>query len=182
VSRSGDDTHLAAWYLRVQQEEDDAMDKIRFLDTLLTERAEWDQVLSQIDEARMSVPGVANEWSMKDVVAHVTWYEREMVGVLATHALVGSDLWDLPQDERNRLMFEQNRQRPLGDVLAEAREVFDQLLAAMRSLSDEDLVDPGRFRDMPADWVPWQILAGNTYEHYRDHLPALRAWLEESRR
>ena len=66
MSRSGDDTHLAAWYLRVQQEEDDAMDKIRFLDTLLTERAEWDQVLSQIDEARMSVPGVANEWSMKD--------------------------------------------------------------------------------------------------------------------
>jgi uncharacterized protein (TIGR03083 family) len=156
------------------------MDKIRFLDMLLTERAEWDQVLSRIDEVRMSVPGVAGEWSVKDVVAHVTWYEREMVGVLTAHALAGSDLWDLPTDERNQMLFEQNRQRPLGDVLAEARQVFDQLLAAMRSLSDEDLVDPGRFRDMPADWVPWQILAGNTYEHYRDHLPGLREWLEES--
>jgi len=158
------------------------MDKIRFLDTLLTERAEWDRVLSQIDEARMIAPGVAGEWSVKDVVAHLMWYEREMVGVLTAHALAGSDLWDLPGDERNGVLFEQNRQRLLGDVLAEARQVFDRLLVAMRSLSDEDLVDPGRFRDMPADWVPWQILAGNTYEHYRDHLPALRAWLEESRR
>ena len=156
------------------------MDKIRFLDTLLAERAEWDRVLSQIDEARMAVPRVAGEWSVKDVVAHVTWFEREMVGVLTAYALVGSDLWDLPGDERNRVIFEQNRQRPLEDVLTEARQVFDQLLAAVRPLSDEDLVDPGRFRDMPADWVPWQILAGNTYEHYRDHLPALRAWLKES--
>jgi len=156
------------------------MDKIRFLDTLLAERAEWDRVLSQIDVARMVVPRVAGEWSVKDVVAHVTWFEREMVGVLTAYALVGSDLWDLPGDERNRVIFEQNRQRPLDDVLTEARQVFDQLLAAVRPLSDEDLVDPGRFRDMPADWVPWQILAGNTYEHYRDHLPALRAWLKES--
>lgn len=158
------------------------MVKSHFLDTLLAERAEWDRVLSQIDDARMTAPGVADEWSVKDVVAHVTWYEREMVGLLTTHVLAGSDLWDRPTDERNRMLFEQNRQRPLDDVLAEARQVFDQLVEAVRPLSDEDLVDPGRFRDMPADWVPWQILAGNTYEHYRDHLPALRAWLEESSR
>ena len=64
------------------------MDKIRFLDTLLAERAEWDRVLSQIDVARMAVPRVAGEWSVKDVVAHVTWFEREMIGVLTAYALV----------------------------------------------------------------------------------------------
>jgi len=69
------------------------MDKIRFLDTLLTERTEWDRVLSQIDEARMTAPGVAGEWSAKDVVAHVTWFEREMVGVLATPTTFDGDLY-----------------------------------------------------------------------------------------
>jgi hypothetical protein len=32
------------------------------------------------------------------------------------------------------------------------------------------LHDPGRFTDMPPDWLPWDLLAQNTYEHYQDHL------------
>ena len=154
------------------------MDKATFLETLRADRAEWEAVLAAIPQERMSTPGVAGDWSVKDVVAHMAWGEREMVGVLRMRALVGSELWNVSQDARNAAVFEENRQRALEDVLAEEPQVFQQLLALLEPLTDEDLLDSGRFAEMPAEWEPWQVIASNTYEHYRQHVPDLRAWLE----
>jgi len=156
------------------------MNKSMLLDTLRAGRAQWEELLAQVDEVRMLQPGVAGEWSIKDIIAHVTWGERELLGVVQAHALVGSDLWTLPQDDRNAVVFEENRDRPLHEVLAEAQQVFPQLLEALETLSDEDLIDPRRFRDMPVDWVPLQIISGNTYKHYQQHIPSIRAWLAEA--
>ena len=154
------------------------MDKTTFLDSLKTERARWDALLAQVGEARMTVPGAEGEWSVKDIIAHVSWFEREMVDLLRVHALVGSELWNLPQDRRNAAVFEQNRDRALHGVLGESQRVFPQLLELVEALSDEDLNDPGRFAGMPNDWLPWKIIADNTYTHYPDHGASIRAWLD----
>jgi len=61
---------------------DEPVTKVRLLDMIRTARAEWDGLLSQVDETRMTQPGVAGEWSVKDVIAHITWHEREMIGML----------------------------------------------------------------------------------------------------
>jgi hypothetical protein len=156
------------------------MDKAELLNLVLTERANWEAALSEVGEDRMAEPGVDGDWSVKDIVAHITWSEREMVGVLQARALVGSDLWDLSNDERNAIVYQQNRGRALADVLAEAQDVYRQLMAALESLSDEDLNDPSRFADMPADWEPWRVIAGNTYLHYTDHAESIRAWLDQT--
>ena len=104
----------------------DGMTQAEFLSLFHTARAEWDALMGRIDEARMTEPGVEGDWSVKDIVAHVTWYEREMVDLLRARALAGSDIWNLPLDERNAAIFEQNRKRTLADVLAESRAVFQQ--------------------------------------------------------
>lgn len=153
------------------------MNKETFLEILQTTRAQWEALLKEIDEARMTQPGVEGEWSIKDIIAHIAWYEREMVGILQSRALDGSSLWVLPNAERNAAIFDQNRDRSLQDVLAEARRVYTELLEALQSLAEEDLIDPGRYRDMPADWVPWRVFADNTYDHYSAHIPTIRAWL-----
>jgi len=119
------------------------MNKSEWLGTLQTERAQWDALVAEVGQARMTQPGAAGEWSVKDVIAHVTWFEREMVGVLRAHG------------------------------------VFDQLLAGMQSLTEEDLHDPLRFAEMPADWAPWQVIASNCYEHYRQHAPGFRDWMAQ---
>lgn len=155
------------------------MNKTEFLDALQTGRGEWDAVLAQIGAARMTEPGIEGEWSVKDIIAHVTWFEREMVGVLQARALVGSDLWNLGQDERNAAIYEQNRQRPLDDVLTETQQVFKQLIQLAQTLDDQDLNDPTRFADMPADWSLWKIIAGNSFAHYRAHASDLRQWLDK---
>ena len=153
------------------------MNKKEFLEALRTERNRWEAVLAEVSEARMTEPGVAGEWSVKDIIAHVTWFEREMRDMVRARALAGSDLWDLPQGQRNATLFEANRARPLEEVLTEARAVFDQLWESLKTLTDEDLNDAGRFADMPADWIPWQIIADNSFEHYPHHISDIHAWL-----
>lgn len=158
------------------------MDKDTFLAALDMERARWDSALAQIDEARMIETGAVGEWSIKDLVAHIAWSEREMVKMLQTHSLRGgSKLWYLSQDERNAVVYAENRERPLAEVLLEAREVFILLRGLLARLEEEDLVDPRRFAGMPLEWTPELVLAGSTYEHYRRHLPALQACAQAQR-
>jgi Protein of unknown function (DUF1706) len=156
------------------------MDKKTFIEALRSGRTEWEALLAQVGKERMLQPGAAGAWSVKDIIVHVMWCEREMIGVCNAHALVGSDLWDIPEDESNEIMVAQQRDRPLEEVLLEEQQVFAQLLEAVEALSDEDFNDPRRFREMPEDWIPWQILAGNSYAHYSQHVPSIRTWLQRT--
>jgi len=156
------------------------MDRATFIETLHAGRAEWEALLAEVGEARMLQPGAAGEWSVKDVIAHVTWGEREMVGVMRAHALVGSDLWNLPEDERNAIMVAEQRDRRLHDVLTEERQVYAQFVEQVQALPDEDFTDSRRFREMPEQWLPWRVLAGCSFAHYRQHMPLIRAWLSSA--
>jgi hypothetical protein len=142
------------------------------LSRIHSSRARWDAVLAGMDDERLVQPGFAGDWSAKDVIAHIAWHERQMIGLVQARALAGSELWNLPLHERNDAIYRANRDRPLDEVRREAAESYDRLLDVLETLSDEDLVDSGRFSGMPADWQPWQVIAGNTFEHYLDHLPA----------
>lgn len=154
------------------------MDKTTFLHLLITERAGWEAALARIPETRLTQPGVVGAWSVKDLIAHVTWYEREMVDLLRQRALAGSELWGLPAEQRNAAIFEAQRDRSLDEVRAEARPVFAQLVELLQTLPDQALNDPAAFQGMPADWVPWEIIAENSCTHYQQHRPDVQAWLD----
>ncbi|MDE3088608.1 MAG: ClbS/DfsB family four-helix bundle protein [Chloroflexota bacterium] len=157
------------------------MTKTELLKQIESARLDWDALIERIDRNRMTMPGVEGTWCIKDILAHVTWFEREMVEMLHARALVGSDLWQLPQDERNAAIFEQNRDRPLDEVLRESKQVYRQLYDAVCTLTEAEANDPACFRDMPDDWVPWKIIAGNAFEHYPVHAASIRKWLASSR-
>jgi hypothetical protein len=152
----------------------------QFQHTWRKDRAEWDRVLAEVKEEQMLEPGLPGGWSVKDVIAHVNWYEQEMVVLLETRELAGSELWGLPADERNIPIHEQNKDLILDEVLAESNRVFERLWELVSQLDDEVLTEASRFDQMPEDWEPWQVIAGNTYEHYQEHIPDIRAWLAET--
>ena len=145
--------------------------------TIQNARTTWEALLRQVDQGQFTAPGVAGDWTLKDIIAHITWHEKEMVGLIQAHALVGSELWNLPTDERNAAIYDQVRDQPLEQVLEESVQVHQQLLNALPSLSDEDLTDPSGFPNMPPDWQPGMIIAQNTYEHYQDHIQDVERWL-----
>ncbi len=153
------------------------MDQRELLDLIRAERGDWDTLVDSLEPDQIDVAGVSGAWSVKDIIAHITWFEREMVGLLRVRALVGSELWQFSPDRRNEAVYQRNRYRPLDDVLADAAQVREELLGELQLLEDRDLVDPERFPGMPGDWKPWKVIAGNTFEHYRDHRHDVQTWL-----
>jgi uncharacterized protein (TIGR03083 family) len=150
------------------------MNSVEFIARVTSTRQEYDDLLSALDEEQMTRPRTCGEWSVKDVVAHVTWYERQMVGVIDQRALVGSDLWTLDLEQRNAAIHEQNRERPLAEILSESKSVHASLMEGLHTLTDAELLDAGRFREMPSEWLPWEMIGSNTFEHYPDHAEAIR--------
>jgi hypothetical protein len=158
------------------------MNRCDLLAILRNERQAWEALLAEVAEHGMTEPGLAGHWTAKDIVAHITWYERETAIMIEKKALVGSDLWQLPQDERNVPIYEESKDRDLQDVLREAGNAFERLIAAIESLTEEELSDASHFREMPDEWEPWKVVASNSYEHYHQHIPGIRAWLDEAKR
>ncbi|MDD5466544.1 MAG: DinB family protein [Anaerolineales bacterium] len=155
----------------------DNVTREQFIEEVRRTRQAWQAALSQVPEGRLQEAGVCGDWSVKDLIAHIAWYEGEMVGLLSRRELAGSELWNLPLEARNAAIHALSQDRPLPEVLAEARETAAAFLAWLATLSEEELNDPGRFTNMPLEWQPWMVIASNSSEHYQEHLSQLHAWL-----
>jgi hypothetical protein len=142
-------------------------------------RGDWEQTLASIPRERMAEP-LIDGWSIKDIVAHLTWHDREMVGLLKTRKLAGSAWWTLPLEERNQRIFNQYRNQPLEEALQEHAEVHQTLIEEIERLEDEDLNDPDRIEEMLPGFKLGTLLEENTWAHYLAHTEALRAWLDRS--
>ncbi len=153
----------------------------RLASILRAERSRWNELLAQVGPERMDAPGVEGEWSVKQIVAHLTWYEQAIAEGAQQALSTGTFTRRRPEgvglDEMNAQIAEQSRARPASEVLAEADAVFGQLLALIEVCPEDMLNDP-RLLGLPEDMVPWMGVANNSYAHYRQHEPALRAWLE----
>lgn len=163
------------------------MSKSTLLEKIDAVRAEWDALIATVPEARMTEPGAAGEWSVKDVLAHVAVYERwtadqldammrgETEMYIAPDVPPGANTIDL--DARNAAYYEAWRNRSLAEVRREAREAFALLRAAIVRTPEELLNEAERFPWLGGSPV-WQMIPGNAYKHYQDHIPSLRAWLD----
>ena len=154
------------------------MDKRDLIRRIEAARREWDELVGRVDDDLALKHGAEGKLSAKDLVAHVTWYEREVVWMLGTRTMDVSGLWALGADERNAAIYDQVRGMSLEDVRAESARVCAALIEQLELLPDEAYDDASRFVDMPADWVPWKLIAGNTIWHYPDHTGAILRLLE----
>jgi uncharacterized damage-inducible protein DinB len=163
------------------------MTKAELLQALTAARAEWEAMLAQVGQERMTVPAINDGWSIKDTIGHVTYYEHWVLDwleavargqvVVATHR----DL--LRVDERNVIIFRENRDRPLHSILEESRQVHERLVLMVRLLPESDLLDPHRFeRYVLPFWETgrplWRCIADNSYEHYDEHRQSIQVWLD----
>ncbi len=155
--------------------------KAQLLDDLRAEQINWEALLDAIGEEHMTEPGVAAEWSIKDIVAHLTGWRRRSVerfGAALRHESMPSDPWPphlQSDDEINAWIFTTNRDRPLADVLRESRDVFDQLVDTLSAFPEAELLDPNRF-----DWLEGEPMSGAAFfgHFHEEHEPDMRAWLE----
>lgn len=171
--------------LKAKKEEEPKMrnetTKAQVLAALRAEQVQWEALLTEVGEARMTEEILASWWSVKDIIAHVTWYEQQTTEALqpGTSQPAGREwLWELPADKRNAILYAEARDRPLAEIRADAHRVFAQLVATVEALSEEEVQDPHSFPTMPPGWQVWRFIGRHSYEHYREHMPRIRAWLD----
>ena len=164
---------------------DGTKSKAQLLDDLQAEQAGWEALLRDIGEEHMTQPGVAGEWSIKDIVAHLTAWRRRTVGRVQAalrHEPPPPPPWPSHlqnDDEINAWFYAADRDRPLTDVLGESRDVFAQLAEALSAFPEAALLDPTRF-----PWLEGEPLTGAAFfgHFHEEHEPDMRAWLERIRR
>jgi hypothetical protein len=154
--------------------------KAQLLDDLQAEQTGWETLLGEIGEDNMTQPGVAGEWSIKDVVAHLTGWRRRTVGrfqaALRHEALPQPD-WPShfqSDDEINAWIYAANRDRSLADVLLDSRSVFQQLVETLNAFPEAELQDLTRF-----PWLEGEPLSAAAFfaHFHEEHEPDMRAWL-----
>jgi len=157
------------------------MKKSELMNWLQEQYQQWEILLDEIGPRRMDQPGVNGDWSMKDIVAHLTGWNRWLVARLQAvgrgepepHPPWPVDL--KTEDEINAWIYESNRRRSVREALEETHQVHQQLLAVLERLSDEVRIEPAYH----LVWVDdKRFPAGEFFDHFHDdHEPDVRAWL-----
>lgn len=146
-----------------------------------------EQLLSRIDEAwteftdsyaglsaaEMSDALVTSTWTVRGLIAHVTWWEEEALKYLPLIA-EGKRAPRYSQmyggiDAFNAHMTEERRCLSLAEVLARAADIHRQLIEYVSGAPAELFTTDTRWRHR---------LRVDTYGHYRIHSKAIRRWRE----
>jgi len=147
-------------------------------------RSSWNDfygLVACVTSERAAERGYHKDWTLTDVIAHITWYEKQMIEILETRRFAGSELWQLATDERNEIIRQENAGREHSDVLKDARRTHRRMEQLLEGVTDDELHDPAAFPGMPEEWTPAQILEGNTFHHYEGHAELVREYLAKRR-
>ncbi len=160
------------------------MNKPELIKWLREEEQKWALLLAAIGETRLAQPGVNGDWSMRDIIAHLTGWQHWLVTRLQAAAAGQPEPappWpaDLKaEDEINGWIYAANRQQPVQHVLDEAHALYEELLATIQALPDDARIALIEAK-FPVIWVGDQRFAvGEFFHHfYDDHAADVRAWL-----
>jgi hypothetical protein len=84
-------------------------------------------------------------------------------------------------DALNAQFYQENKALPLDKVLTDFRTTHQHIMDIVQAMPEEDLMNPHRF--VWSKGVPlWQAIAGDTYEHYREHIEQIHEWLVKFRK
>lgn len=143
------------------------------------ERDGWSALLAEVGEVRMEEPGPMGEWTFKDLAAHLLgWRDRTLALIEAGPGGKPPTPWPSSMDtddEINAWIYEQHRDRPLRDVLADVDRSYERLATLIESMPEDALMTPGLF-----DWMEGKALVdGDFFGHlHEEHDPAIREWLQ----
>lgn len=133
----------------------------------------------------MTISGVNGDWSIKDILAHLAAWHRYLL--IHLHAAARDEVPatqgafnEEDIDRTNERLYQENTSRPLSEVLTDFHTTYKGITEAVQALNDEDLFNPQRFTWMSGNTL-LELVAGNTYEHYDEHMPPIEAWLARSK-
>jgi hypothetical protein len=161
------------------------MNKDEILDRLEDEREKFMEAIEGLPAEALHEPGVVGDWSVKDVIAHLSMWEAELVRLLwqAAHGEKPTTLHfeDIDVDTLNKAWQEQVETRSLEQILEDFRSVREQTERRVSAFSDQDLEDAKRY-----PWLGgaplWQWIENDSFGHEAEHIEQIRAWRHKTER
>ena len=147
------------------------MNRQQLLKKIDTPWAALGEAYAGLTEEQLTQPGVNGDWSVIDILAHVTAWENEALTHLP-HILEGkrppkyADLYG-GIDAFNALKVRQSRAMSPAEVLARLEETHRHLLDYLQTAPEELLATETRFR---------RRIRLDTYSHYPIHTQAILEW------
>ena len=147
-------------------------------------RANLQAVLDTLSNEQITTPNVQGEWSVKDMLAHISAWERLAMDRLDAGFNNREPGYnriqnDADVDEFNASVYDRNKGRPLFEVWAEFDASHKAFLKVIEALDEETFAG-----NIPAAWGQdievWKLIGANTCWHYPEHSEAIEAWLEET--
>jgi hypothetical protein len=155
------------------------MRKEELMGALEAERERFLDAIDGLSDEALEQPGVMDEWSIKDLLTHLTMWEAELIKLL----------WQAKQgqkpssahfskttvDELNARWRKEMQDRSLERVIADFHSVRNQTIRRVEAFSDKDLNDVKRY-----NWLGnrplWEWIAGDSFEHEAEHREQIIAW------
>lgn len=158
-------------------------------DVLAEMHASFDELTAVVDTIppdRLTEVGVTEEWSARDLLAHLAGYERwvaaalfgDLTGTQPTNQdyygrdVAPTEAEEATDDTTNAWVVDHARTLPVEDVLAEFRWAHRRLVEAVEACEEADLADPERFPFTKGKTL-LSIVPDQCWGHHRQHLPQL---------
>jgi hypothetical protein len=176
-----------------------ATKKQAVLDRIAKERSTWDALVAEVDPAWAVEPNAMEEWSFKDVVAHLAGWRQLFVDELVA-AVQGTpvppQIWPFafdwseegkPEGDANVRainvwLTEQSRDRTYDQVLAHTSLQWTMMQAAIDLMPDELVERSDVIASLGGHSLAEALLGPNAFSHFHvEHEPEIRAWLARQR-
>ncbi|HUF37242.1 MAG TPA: ClbS/DfsB family four-helix bundle protein [Anaerolineales bacterium] len=154
------------------------MNKEELITALEAGREALEKSLEGLSEEQYLRPGLFGEWTVKDLLVHLTMWEAQLITVLfragagrkpdTAHFAGGA------RSSLNARWLAEHKDRPLERAIEDFEGIRNQTIRRIGELAESDLADPKRF-----PWLGGQALWQWVHEHTVEHEARHRQELEE---
>lgn len=154
------------------------MTKEELLKLLESNRAELNAIMEGVPSEELIKPGAYGQWSVKDVLVHISRWESEIIKVLfqaAQGAKPQSEVFNPEFLKVNEVWYQEAKDRPLERVLDDFHAVRAQLVRRLKDYPEKPLTTPGHY--------PWMkshalilLVKDIVLDHEEEHLAGLKTW------
>lgn len=151
----------------------DPTTKAELVEQVRAQYAALDAATAPILPAQMAVPGVNRAWSVKDTVAHLTFWHENLLARLsgvATNLRVSAST-EIDDDTWNLRCFTANRDRALDDIMADLWRTQQAIVDEIDALPETMLFSEGEHGG-----ALWKAVNGTVLGHYPEHIAQIEGW------
>lgn len=153
-------------------------DKTDLLNVIRKERSGLDALISGLTPEQKTASGVEASWSLKDLMAHISAWER--LAQDRIHAALTGEPTKIPLiegpnfvDVFNAKVYAKSQAASLESVEVEYHAAYTDFLAQIESL-DWDFIQAALPFEWASDLTALVLISANTHWHYLEHANSIR--------